>query len=193
MQRLNYFRRVVLAVSLLLPTIATGAPVQYIISGTISGDVSGTLFTDAELTFNGFGDTATIASCGVGCLTNGLASGTITLAGFGTGDMLFAPYAFVSANVGGFGDSNIFDFLYVSAAALTGHDLATNLGPIAAGTGFPGQGPLQTTFGDITISSVQGAGGSFQTIVGTAVVPEPGTMALVFAGMAALAVRRRMR
>jgi hypothetical protein len=187
MLRFNVFA-ICAASMVLAPSMVSAAPVTYTFTATISGTVDSIAFTDALFTFVGNGDTSNITNCGTDCWTNDLTSATVTLAGFGSGSLTALSYVFVNDVVSGVGDYVNFDLLYVSDSALLGHDLASALGPITGTASVTGQGPFFTTLGTINISSIANTG-TFQTQIND--VPEPVTVALTAAGLAAIVWRRR--
>lgn len=166
---------------------ADAAPITYTFTATVSGDVDSVSFTDALFTFVGVGDTTAVTNCGTNCWNNNITSATITLAGFGTGTLNDSTFVFIADDLAGIADFVNFDLLYFTAASVLGQDLASSYGPLS-GTATPtGQGPFNTSFGTITMTSLDSAG-TFQASLND--VPEPMSIALTAAGLAALAFRR---
>ena len=185
-----------------LPAAAT--PATYTFSGTGTGDVNGTGFTNAAFTITLTGDTTAIT--GGPSIFQLTTAATIAIAGF--------PLATVTDSVGifsntggpavGFQRTAGLDLMDVSGAPFAGYQLATSLGPISGLTPFAvnqfnnlnsNQGPI--TFTDASNVTFQAVVGAAPPPVVVAQIPTLGAFALVLLaltlgtlGFAALRRRR---
>lgn len=172
------------------------AAIVYTISGSGSGSIDATAFTDAAFTFTLTGDTANYTGTpGSFQVVDPLASAAFSIAGVGTGTFQIATRlghgglrAFFSRSGFPSKGSDLFDF---DAPAV---DLSSSFGPVA-GTSifalnqFKG---VATSLGALTFTASSNVAFS-GTLGGAPAVPEPGTWAMMIAGfgLAGFAMRRR--
>lgn len=135
---------------------AQAGPITYTFTGTVSGNVSGTAFTNSLLTLTAVGDTTSVTQAG-SVFRNSVGPITFTLTGVGAGTSLnsFTVFDNQTNGIAGLTDqTTTFDVFDESSPSFTTYDLRSSLGPLP--TGFPFTStlrPLQTTLGAITISS----------------------------------------
>jgi hypothetical protein len=191
------------------------APVMYTFSGTATGTVGNTPFTNAGFVIQAFADTSAVQPFGIG---NQFPAGfvvippttTITISGIGSGQFAQFPdpnspnvpiEMFVTQVSNGSIGPNVhlnidalFTFLLFESPSFATYDLKGPIGPVA-GT-FPGFGLSQfknfdSTLGPITFTSIAQSG-TF-----TAAVAEPASLVLLGTGAVALlgyyGARRRAR
>jgi hypothetical protein len=183
--------------------VTYGGPVlTYTVSGTASGQLGTTAFTNALVTFAATADTSNIVNVPIngGTFVVTATSATVNVAGIGTATITSPIEAYDlpgNAQAG----LEITATPLTSFQALTGmvlpafasYNLATPIGPLS-GNGFIGNvpGSLQTTSGQLTIPILN----TFLTFTAAATVPEPSSLVLTAtAGLIGLACawgRRRM-
>ena len=172
------------ALALLSGHAAHAAPISYTISGTGSGTLGATSFTNAtfSLTFNA--DTVNVTSPAqdlnaistfsstaftIGATNTSLTGQARLTSRFTTGDLFLG---------------NPFDVAFFSSAALVGNDLKmayapTNTSPTVSNNG---QSAISTGAGDLRFSSLSNT--TYTAVVSNAVAaPEPGTLPLVGMGL----------
>jgi hypothetical protein len=168
-----------------------GTVLTYTLSGTASGQLGATSFTDALVTYTAIADTSNIVSGPfVGGITGFVVpaeSATIDVVGVGTATILVPVYAynFTSLQAAGLLTSpnpvsEVEIFGAVALPALVNYDLATPIGPLSDPMGIIGSPLVQTTLGQLAIPF-----GPRTLVTFAATVPEPST--LVLAVSAALA------
>ena len=198
---------------------AQANPITYQLSTVASGQIGGTSFTNAPVTFTGTGDTANVQALAFGLISyfaNPLSSMVVTIGGIGTATILDPPgiWSFpqpvpgfipLPAVIMGRIDSppvmdSFTAFGFALNAGLAGYGL-TPIGPLT-GPGAADFDPLcntsghdsciATSLGFLRITSEFAEGGE-ATFRATAAVPEPATLVLLGSGVAALAGRSRSR
>lgn len=191
-------KRLSLLTGLLVASVSWACPASastevYTISGTGSGSLNGTAFSNSAFTFTLTGDTATLQNQGLTTQIDPLSTATATIDGFG-------PVTFSTATRLGqnnstifFGNSaalDLFDFLLGSPV-----DLASSFGPVTGTDIFALNQFVNvlTTGGNLSFtqsSSVQFSGVTGSDVSG---VPEPSAWAMMLLGFGGigLAMRRR--
>jgi hypothetical protein len=154
---------------------AQADPIGYTFTGTVSGNVNGTAFTNATLTLLATGDTTNVTSNAFG-FNNPVGQVSVVLSGFGAGTSTNSLRIFDNQvnSILGLTDITLNkDVFNEQASSFATYDLKSSLGPVSAG--FPtiaGLAPFQTSLGTITITS-----SSSDTFTAAAVpaVPEAST------------------
>lgn len=150
-------------------------PIQYELSGTATGTLGTQSFTGASFTFTGYADTTGVFEIAPGVLVNPLTSGTVTLSGFGSADVLDPFYFYVNQGIPGAGLIDLYsgDVIDVTADAFSTYDNASSIGPIAVDEAA--LTPFDTTNGTLSLSSLDL---QFTATVAVSSVPEPSTGAM---------------
>jgi len=202
-----------------LASTAYATPITYELSGTASGKIGTTTFTDAAVDLIGVGDTAGITSLFGGVIFgNPFTTFTITIGGVGTATItdqsaiwaLPAPSgvspepAIVFGREDRVGGVPVLDEItgigIVTSAGLAGYEDGAPVPSITdlGGIGFPacggiGEQPcIHTTLGTLSFDSNPFPPTGEATFA-AAPVPEPTTLFLLCGGLAALAGRSRIR
>ena len=175
---------------------AEAAPITFTFAGTGSGDVDGTPFSQAAFVITANANTANIVQGG-GLFNLDSNSATIRITGIGTGTFLIATRVFDSQGLSVLGFSRApsgIDLMDFDHPAFATYDLTTSLGPLLVGIPFALDefDAVSTTLGDVTFDAAEGV-----TFTATAqaigAVPEPSTLVLLGAGLAALGLLRRRK
>lgn len=178
------------------------APITFLFTGIGTGTLGDTPFTNAAFTITALADTLNIEFATFGATTPAVLSSSTTIsitglstATFTTPQRIFnnQPLAIVGVNKPSPPSSDRYD---IFNATLGTYTLATAFGPVSGSVVAIGLTGVPTNLGtlDLTPDSLNG---TFQAISGdvAAVAPEPGSIALVSVGLAAMAgtivVRRR--
>jgi hypothetical protein len=189
-------RTLVLSLFLLCFAIAAAhaTPIVYSVTGTATGTLGGSTFTDQLLTIAFAGDTDNVTG-GSGFYTNGTGTGTVLLNGTTVATFTEAVYFFdnqgFSPSTAGIGDGqgSIFDTFNSAFASYTG---STEIGPLSGGAFIRPDLSFSTTAGLFNISSVSGDSTFLATT--TAAAPEPSSFLLLATGVlgTATAMRRKL-
>jgi hypothetical protein len=162
-----------------------------------SGSLGSQTFTNQQITFTYYGNTAGITNPEPGLFVNQGGTATVNIAGIGTATFTQPVGVFVNQFIpaAGFGDSQAgFDILDISSSAFASYDLSTAYGPIPGDEfGNSSSVSVSTTLGALVITSAAPFG-VFNAVTTTAAIPEPGSLTLlgvVAAGLVARASRRR--
>jgi uncharacterized protein (TIGR03437 family) len=154
-------------------TALAGQTGVFTFSGTATGTIGGTSFTNAALTVTGSGDVSTV-SCANGNCTLNLPFGvtSFTIGGVGSGTFTFTSYFFVNHTGGmvGFGVGG--DLIQISDNAIgktvfTTYDLQSTIGPLGPEAEDPSESDwvgMPTTLGSFTVTSFTNV--TFQATVG---------------------------
>jgi len=176
--------------------------ITYILSGTGSGQIGSTTFTNALITLSLTGTTGGVVSVSPGIFENTV-TGKITIGGIGTATVTDPLAIFASATPNPLGDLGTFPFVLVltleppafddgpgfggiGTNALLGYDLKSAFGPLTASPGGVARPTpddvVHTTLGnltfthDISTTSV----GTFEAVVTAS--PEPSSVVLLITG-----------
>jgi hypothetical protein len=171
---------------------ASASPITYTFEGTNTGELGGVGYSDADFTITVLADSsAPSLAVSTSFTIAGVGSGTIA------GAFLFVNHGSCTANqeylavdscVGFSGGGS--DFLDIASNAFDAYVLGDPIGPITDLTSFGNVGqPLATSAGTWIIRQYGDA--SFTAAAQS--VPEPTTLLLTSAGIAAVGLRRRRR
>jgi hypothetical protein len=149
--------------------IAAAAPITYIYTGTGSGSIGGTPFTDAAFSITGVGETADLASCGGGCQEINHTATSVTISGIGTFQITSPLRTFLN-NTPGLSRQNPpgGDLYNLYVGDFTGWDLVSDWGPInTTGSIHQWASPQVNTSGGILVFTDNGTTpGTFQSVLG---------------------------
>lgn len=181
---------------------ADAATVIYTISGTGTGSLNGTSFTDQAYSIMLTGDTANVASCGTFCQDLGpLTQAVVTINGFAPVTLTLDTRIGIArdANVVFFGQDpagspDYLDF-FLTDAQESAFNFLAGYGPVT-GTGVFALDQflnIASSGGALTLS--QSTNVQFSTAAGAGAVPEPSTWAMMLFGLGAIGavVRRKKR
>ncbi len=143
---------------LLFGASAVASPITYTFSGTATGTLGTTPFTNAPITVNAVGDTATVTNGGVLC--NSLSSVTFTIGGVGSGTITDLIGIFdnqgnsaVGLQRGVCGGADVMD---IFAPAFASYNLTSPMGTVTGTAIANSQGPVNTTAGALTLTDSTG-------------------------------------
>ncbi len=172
-------------------TVAYATPVTYTEQLTGTGSLGGTAFTNASVTIQLVGDTATVSASPV---PNDFGTATVDVSGVGSATFTDAQmWAFDNQSLSVAGISDITKNLLIvdtSNGAFASYDLLSSIGPLSGTAGLNSGAAFPTTVGDFVLTSIARNTSSFSADVAAAAVPEPATLTLTAIGLAA-AIRRR--
>lgn len=200
---------------------AQASPIRYELSGSASGKIGTTMFTDATVDLVATGDTADVVQLtemGITLYANPFETFAVTIGGIGTATILDASELWAvpvtvpgsSANsavlFGRIDNPPALDSItgigYDISVALSGYTGATDIGPITDEGAFgfnpacstPGNDPcIHTTLGLLRFTSNPSPPVTTETTFTATPVPEPTTLLLLGIGMGGLVGRIRSR
>jgi hypothetical protein len=149
---------------------AVAAPITYIYTGTGSGTVGGTPFTDAAFTITAQADTDDLASCGGSCQEINHLSTSIVISGVGTYVFSSPLRTFLNNTPGLSRQDPPGGDLYSLQGNFSGWDLVSNWGPVnTTGSLIQWASPTVNTSGGVLVFPNQSTiPGTFQAILGQA-------------------------
>jgi hypothetical protein len=158
--------------------MVNAAPITYSFQGIGSGVLNSVSFTNTDISFELYADTDGVYSGGTDILKNNVNSSAINITGFSTASFTTADlkmFMNLDNNGLGFQDSIHFDLLDIQDGALSGYNLATDIGVIyepepLAYTQFNN---VSTTLGPMSLNDVSWVNFS------ATVVPEPSSIAMI--------------
>jgi hypothetical protein len=171
-----------------VPERAAAAPITYTISGTGSGSLDGTSFTDDLVTITGIGDTANVVTIPLHSLNP--VPLTINISGVGTdtitsnAELDIVP-AIENARFDANNNSSTLAILIAtisSSSAFASYDGTTAIGPVTD-TGFTSGNTFPTTGGIFVLSSIGNT--TFTATIGSA-TPLPAALPLFATGLGAI-------
>jgi hypothetical protein len=214
---MSFTSRMVLTSVLCIASSAMAAPITYTFSGTASGTLGGTTFTDALVQETAIGETANVVSLltlaqgnPISIFVEPLSTVTITIAGIGSTTVTdpsaiwSIPTPVVIAS--GFPDlpyvilgtldnppalNSITGYGALGSNALLGYNLATSFGPLSAspgGVGYPAGLVVDTSSGSLSFTG--NVGPTVQGTFAATTTPEPGSFLILSGGLALLLARR---
>ena len=188
------FRIIASILALSLAGIAAATPIKFTYTGTGSGALAGSAFSDAAFTITSFGDTDDRQSFSGGFSLDHI-SATIDISGVGTFAFITATRTFVNNSIGvlGFSRAGVsLNDLYNGPSGGIDWDMLSDLGPVS-GTFSLLQwalSPVIDTSGGVLAFTDSSGPGTFTATL-TRDVPEPTTLWLMLAGMCGIALMMR--
>jgi len=174
--------------------LASAAPIIYTYFGTASGSLANQSFTNASFLITAQADTTNVLPWVNATVQNTHSSVSIALAGFGTFAITEPSHTWVANNCCmGIGANLSSNWLTLGSGIGT-YGLTTNFGPFFDAAANTDQFVnVATSLGALTISPLAN-GATFQATLQAAVVPLPGALVMMLAGLAGIAAvtaRRR--
>jgi len=173
-------------------TTIRAEPVLFTFTGTSSGFVGSTPFTDALFNIQFFGDTSTVIQPGNGTFGINGSLSTITLGNIGSGSFLDGTRMFaLQSGTAGFGMQGGNLVLLLTGPALAGYDLRSSFSPATFAT--VGEDTLErfrdisTTLGPVDFTSARDV--TFSAVI----VPEHASLGLLSVAATLLWCLRRRR
>ena len=168
------------------PHRAQAAPITYTFTGTGSGSLGSTSFTNANFVVSLVADTANIDTTTFGPSTPSVlvTSSMISITGLSPATITEQLRVFnnKSSQIAGFTATSGFDRYDVSSSALSNYNLDTNFGPITGDLLGSDLIDLATNSGTLNLTASNPTS-TFQAVTNAAAAPEPGTLPLVGMGI----------
>ena len=194
---MELIRKSILLTVALGPSIACAVPITYTFTGTASGTIGGTSFSNATLTITVTLDTSNVINISSGNFRNLYAANTATFSISGVGSGTFNNSGSVSASQVVFGgtlalfddgDGPLIDIIdsLVGSTALTSYSLTTPIGPLGPqASNLVGPFTVPTSRGSLTVPIETNV--TFQAaVVASAVTPIPPSFYLCLVGLGGL-------
>ncbi len=182
-----------LSIITLVSASANATPIEFIFTGTGTGAIDGSGFSDAAFTITEYSNTNDIQSCGNNCAFIDATSTVISIDGVGSFDFITGTRTFNNSGRVGFsrgsnyGSSDLYDIFEVGPD----YDLASAIGPVSGFADLLQWGTSVETSGGVLFFANQNTAGTFEARIAS--IPEPGTIILLGFGLAGLGFSRRRK
>jgi len=175
---------------------ANADAITYTESGTATGSIGATNFTDALVTITFVGDTSNVSGAS-GLFSNPVGTATVAIAGIGNGAFAFTDSLYVfdnqSTSFVGIADFTLNDILDTFGnSAFSTYGLTTSIGPVTGFSAFDPGSAYGTKDGLLVFSNMS-VNSTFAATTTAAAVPEPSSLVLLGAAIAGLLMLRRGR
>lgn len=182
---------VVLVVSASFATGASATPIEFTYTGTGSGAIGASTFSNASFVITEKSDTSNIQSC-YGCSYIDANSTSISIEGIGSFLFTTATRTFNSSGNVGFSRAGAGGWDLYNVFSVGSWDMMSSIGPVSGIASLIqwDLSPVYTTAGVLSFNSNSTAG-TFQASISP--VPEPATYAMLIAGLGFLGYTARRR
>ena len=171
---------------------AQASPITYTFSGTFSGTIGASVFSNVRVDLSANFDTANTITGATAYTNTTPLLGTVTIAGIGTAtitNLQSVNNAFTGSAKFVAGGGTLISTTD-PIAALAGYNLNSSIGPVSSSLVYSG-GVGMTSLGVLNFGSPGSVPGTFTATLGSA-TPELGTWSGVVLGLGALAMKRRI-
>jgi hypothetical protein len=171
---------------------ANADAITYTESGTATGSIGATNFTDALVTITFAGDMTDVSGAS-GLFTNPVGTATVTIAGIGSAAFTDSLYVFVNQpySVVGISDSTLDDILDIFGnSAFSTYGLTTSIGPLTGLSGFNPGSTYGTSAGLLEFDTMSD---NSTFAAATTAVSEPSSLVFLGVALAGLLMLRRGR
>ena len=167
-----------------LSSTQIGSNIDYIFTGTGSGTLGATAFSNADFIITMWGNTGDVMDIGGGEVFHVIGNAAeVEIVGVGTASVIPVFRTFVNHNTDSVGFSSAGpDYYDLFGVPVDTYFLATNFGPVCVQNPFIGQFNIPTDAGNFIISSTSAEGcfvSQLKTSVGGELIPLETTMVLV--------------